>query len=59
LFNSGIYFKKPQEDHILTQLCSTVKFMHWLWQKWVGRHFGRFFHKLIWSPCFRVWSIAW
>jgi hypothetical protein len=21
--------------------------------KWVGLHFGRIFHKLIWSPCFR------
>jgi hypothetical protein len=22
--------------------------------KWVGLHFGRFFHKLIWSPCYHA-----
>jgi hypothetical protein len=28
-----------------------VKVTHKFWQKWVGPHFGWFFHKLIWSPC--------
>jgi hypothetical protein len=29
---------------------STPMAAHWLRQKWVGPHFGRFFHKLVWSP---------
>jgi hypothetical protein len=33
---------------------SSVKVMHNFWQKWVGPHFGRFHHKLIWSPWWKV-----
>jgi hypothetical protein len=32
------------------KLCISVE------QKWTGLHFGRFFHKLIWSPWYRIWD---
>jgi hypothetical protein len=32
-------------------LFSTEKVTNYYFKKWVGLHFGRFYHKLIWSPC--------
>jgi hypothetical protein len=38
-----------------TPFCTT--FLHFLFinfdKKWLGLHFGRFFHEAIWSPCLR------
>jgi hypothetical protein len=35
----------------------TVKVMYWFWFWFcIGLHFGRFFHKLIWSPCLQSTS---
>jgi hypothetical protein len=56
-----VYFGQLLETnevaHILGKLYSSVEFMH-CGNEWVGLHFGRFFHKLIWSPCQRL-KIGW
>jgi hypothetical protein len=40
------------------QLCATfflsIDYVLILAKKWVGLHFRRFFHKLIWSPCLQT-----
>jgi hypothetical protein len=43
-------FCENYRPQIFELLFSAVKVMHKFKQKCVGLHFGRFFHKLIWSP---------
>jgi hypothetical protein len=53
-FFFGLFYEKYKS---IPNFCAT--FLHGksynnFYKKWVGLHFGRFFHKLIWSPCFLV-----
>jgi hypothetical protein len=52
LFALGSYMNITEVAHIFGTLCSMVKFAYVLiWtQNGFGLHFGRNFHKLIWSP---------
>jgi hypothetical protein len=43
----------PMLARLFGILFSVVQTMCEFRQKWVGMQFGRFFHKLIWSPCLR------
>jgi hypothetical protein len=51
LFSLGFVLKIREVAHIFWPIFSTVKFRYYFRQIWVGLRFGRFFHKLIWSPC--------
>jgi hypothetical protein len=48
---SGLFSENYRSSSYLGATFSVVKFMYSSWQKCIGLHFGRFFHKLIWSPC--------
>jgi hypothetical protein len=43
--------KTTKVSHIFWLLFPYVSFSIHFDKKWVGLHFGRFFRKLIWSPC--------
>jgi hypothetical protein len=47
LFTFGSFLKSTEAPELPF---STVKFMHKFLQKLFGLHFGRLFHKPIWSP---------
>jgi hypothetical protein len=42
--------KNTEIAQIIGLLFSTVKAVHYFHKKWIGLHFGRLFHKRIWSP---------
>jgi hypothetical protein len=44
----------PEEAHIFGILFSPEKNYALILKRWFGLQFGRFFQKLIWSPCCRV-----
>jgi hypothetical protein len=49
LFTFGI-FLFPKVDRIFVLLFTTYRLSINFGKEWVGPHFGRFFHKRIWSP---------
>jgi hypothetical protein len=52
LFALGSFLKKIQKwtNYIHTTFFPTVKVIYLFCKKWDGLQFGRFWHKLIWSP---------
>jgi hypothetical protein len=51
LFTLGSRLKMTEVVQILGLLFPQYKLRVDFSKKWVGIHFGRLFHKLIWSPC--------
>jgi hypothetical protein len=56
LFTLWIFVKKYWSRAIALSYFLHQKGWGLILKKWVGLHFGRFFNKLIWSPCSWVWG---
>jgi hypothetical protein len=51
LLTVGDFFNRTKVAHILSYFfLVSIYYIYHSDEKWVGLYFGRFFHKLIWSP---------
>jgi hypothetical protein len=50
----AVFQKLQKKGKILDYFLPDIPVTYLFWQQWIGLHFGRLFHKHIWSP----WLIA-